>query len=194
MTARCTTTARTARPRPAPAHPMPAATCTRPARHQPGHRGLPRSRENPARGRRPLRRTRCCPAGHASAEEARLFSAGSSRNSRPGSNACATPTTRTLDRALSRSWLFAIVFLTLCLGSLVLIPFLGQDFFPRSTPANSSCTSAPRPAPASRKPRGSATKSRRPSARKSPQRISRASSTTLACPTAASISPTPIPA
>jgi multidrug efflux pump subunit AcrB len=38
--------------------------------------------------------------------------------------------TRTLDRALGNHWLFAGVFLALCLGSLVLIPFLGQDFFP----------------------------------------------------------------
>jgi len=35
-----------------------------------------------------------------------------------------------LDRALGRHWLFAIVFLALCLGSMALIPFLGQDFFP----------------------------------------------------------------
>ena len=38
--------------------------------------------------------------------------------------------TRTLDRALERHWLFAIIFLALCLGSMVLVPFLGQDFFP----------------------------------------------------------------
>jgi multidrug efflux pump subunit AcrB len=38
--------------------------------------------------------------------------------------------TRTLDRALGNHWLFAGVFLALCLGSMVLIPFLGQDFFP----------------------------------------------------------------
>jgi multidrug efflux pump subunit AcrB len=36
----------------------------------------------------------------------------------------------TLDRALHARWLFAIIFLTLCLGSLALVPFLGQDFFP----------------------------------------------------------------
>ena len=37
---------------------------------------------------------------------------------------------RLLDRALGQHWIFAIVFLALCLGSMVLIPFLGQDFFP----------------------------------------------------------------
>ena len=38
--------------------------------------------------------------------------------------------TRALDRVLGAHWTFAIVFLALCLGSLALIPFLGQDFFP----------------------------------------------------------------
>jgi multidrug efflux pump subunit AcrB len=35
-----------------------------------------------------------------------------------------------LDRVLARHWLFAIIFLLLCLASMALIPFLGQDFFP----------------------------------------------------------------
>ena len=35
-----------------------------------------------------------------------------------------------LDRALEARWIFAIVFLVACLGSLLLVPFLGQDFFP----------------------------------------------------------------
>jgi len=35
-----------------------------------------------------------------------------------------------LDRALNHHWIFAIVFLLCCLGSMALIPFLGQDFFP----------------------------------------------------------------
>jgi multidrug efflux pump subunit AcrB len=35
-----------------------------------------------------------------------------------------------LDSALHHHWLFAVIFLALCLGSLVLVPFLGQDFFP----------------------------------------------------------------
>jgi multidrug efflux pump subunit AcrB len=35
-----------------------------------------------------------------------------------------------LDGALRHHWLFAILFLALCLGSLLLLPFLGQDFFP----------------------------------------------------------------
>jgi multidrug efflux pump subunit AcrB len=35
-----------------------------------------------------------------------------------------------LERALNHHWLFAIIFLALCLGSLLLVPFLGQDFFP----------------------------------------------------------------
>ena len=38
--------------------------------------------------------------------------------------------TRTLGRTLEYHWLFAIIFLALCLGSMALIPFLGQDFFP----------------------------------------------------------------
>jgi multidrug efflux pump subunit AcrB len=38
--------------------------------------------------------------------------------------------TRTLDRALGSHWIFAIIFLVLCLGSMALIPFLGRDFFP----------------------------------------------------------------
>jgi multidrug efflux pump subunit AcrB len=38
--------------------------------------------------------------------------------------------TRTLDGALEHHWLFAIIFLSLCLGSMALIPFLGRDFFP----------------------------------------------------------------
>ena len=36
----------------------------------------------------------------------------------------------TLERALHARWIFAIIFLALCLGSMVLIPFLGRDFFP----------------------------------------------------------------
>ena len=35
-----------------------------------------------------------------------------------------------LERALHARWIFAIIFLALCLCSLLLIPFLGQDFFP----------------------------------------------------------------
>jgi multidrug efflux pump subunit AcrB len=35
-----------------------------------------------------------------------------------------------LDSALHHRWLFAVIFLALCLCSLALIPFLGQDFFP----------------------------------------------------------------
>ena len=35
-----------------------------------------------------------------------------------------------LGRALDYRWLFAVIFLALCLGSMVLVPFLGQDFFP----------------------------------------------------------------
>jgi multidrug efflux pump subunit AcrB len=37
---------------------------------------------------------------------------------------------RRLDSALHHRWLFAAIFLFLCLGSLILVPFLGQDFFP----------------------------------------------------------------
>jgi multidrug efflux pump subunit AcrB len=35
-----------------------------------------------------------------------------------------------LGRALRHRWLFVLVFLGLCLGSMCLVPFLGQDFFP----------------------------------------------------------------
>ena len=35
-----------------------------------------------------------------------------------------------LDRALGARWVFVIIFLGICLGSLALIPFLGRDFFP----------------------------------------------------------------
>jgi multidrug efflux pump subunit AcrB len=36
----------------------------------------------------------------------------------------------TLERALSARWFFVGIFLALCLGSMALVPFLGQDFFP----------------------------------------------------------------
>ncbi len=35
-----------------------------------------------------------------------------------------------LDRALGANWLFAIIFFLCCAGSMFLVPFLGQDFFP----------------------------------------------------------------
>jgi multidrug efflux pump subunit AcrB len=35
-----------------------------------------------------------------------------------------------LERALTHHWLFAIIFLVLCISSMALVPFLGQDFFP----------------------------------------------------------------
>jgi multidrug efflux pump subunit AcrB len=35
-----------------------------------------------------------------------------------------------LERALTARWLFVFIFLAVCLGSMALIPFLGQDFFP----------------------------------------------------------------
>jgi multidrug efflux pump subunit AcrB len=38
--------------------------------------------------------------------------------------------TRTLDRVLGAHWIFAIFFLCFCGGTMALIPFLGQDFFP----------------------------------------------------------------
>ena len=37
---------------------------------------------------------------------------------------------RLLDRALAGRWIFAGIFLAICLGSLLLLPFLGEDFFP----------------------------------------------------------------
>ena len=59
-----------------------------------------------------------------------------------------------------------------------------------SMPGRSSCTCAPAPASASRRPRRCAIGSRRPSARSSRRTRSPPSSTTSACPTAASTSPT----
>jgi multidrug efflux pump subunit AcrB len=35
-----------------------------------------------------------------------------------------------LDRALGARWIFVIIFLAFCAGSMLLVPFLGQDFFP----------------------------------------------------------------
>jgi multidrug efflux pump subunit AcrB len=37
---------------------------------------------------------------------------------------------RLLDGVLHHHWLFAIIFLSVCLGSMILIPYLGKDFFP----------------------------------------------------------------
>jgi multidrug efflux pump subunit AcrB len=37
---------------------------------------------------------------------------------------------RLLNRALAGRWIFAAIFLAVCLGSLLLLPFLGEDFFP----------------------------------------------------------------
>ena len=59
-----------------------------------------------------------------------------------------------------------------------------------STPGRSSCTCAPRPARASMRPRRCATAWKPSSARSSRRARSRPSSTTSACPTAASTSPT----
>ncbi|HVC47415.1 MAG TPA: efflux RND transporter permease subunit [Terracidiphilus sp.] len=66
-----------------------------------------------------------------------------------------------------------------------LLPWLGQDFFPRSTPASSRFTSAPTPACALRKRPRSATTSTPPSAARFPRTSSSPSSTTSACPTPA---------
>jgi multidrug efflux pump subunit AcrB len=60
----------------------------------------------------------------------RGFLAGFQHKFEEGFNRMRDAYTRTLDRALQHHWLFAIVFLALCLGSLILIPFLGRDFFP----------------------------------------------------------------
>ncbi len=70
----------------------------------------------------------------------------------------------------------------------------GATSFRASTPARSGCTCARRPARASRRPRGSPTKSRSRSARSCRPISSTRSSTTSACPTAASTFPTATPA
>ena len=94
-------------------------------------------------------------------------------------------------RALHHHWLFAIIFLALCLGQPAARAVSGAAISSRPwMPASSSSTSAPRPGRASRRPRGSATRSRRRSAASSRRRISTASSTTSGCPIRASISPT----
>ena len=101
-----------------------------------------------------------------------------------------------LDSALHHRWLFAIIFLALCLGSLVLVPFLGQDFFPT---VDAGPVQAPHPRQdrhAHRGDRQALPTRSRTSIRQdhSRRRTSTAFSTTSACPTAASISPTRTPA
>ncbi len=51
--------------------------------------------------------------------------------------------------------IFVPVFLGCCLAVFALAPWLGQDFFPNTDSGSSSCICGPRPAPASRRPRGS---------------------------------------
>ncbi len=63
-------------------------------------------------------------------EKKRGFFAGFQQKFEAGFERVREAYARTLDRALHFHWLFAIIFLGLCLGSLVLVPFLGQDFFP----------------------------------------------------------------
>ncbi len=62
-----------------------------------------------------------------------------------------------LDRCLHHRQVFLVAFFAACLGSLaIMIPWLGQDFFPAWTPAASSCISAGPPACASKTPRSCA--------------------------------------
>jgi multidrug efflux pump subunit AcrB len=63
-------------------------------------------------------------------EKPRGFFAGIHHKFEEGFNRLRDGYTRTLDRALGLRWIFVVIFLALCLGSMVLIPFLGQDFFP----------------------------------------------------------------
>src|SRR5947199_8786938 len=52
-----------------------------------------------------------------------------------------------LGKILTRRVAFAVVFLALCAGSWVLVPFLGQDFFQQSMPdhLNFTCARLPEP-------------------------------------------------
>ena len=73
-------------------------------------------------------------------------------------------------------------------------PFLGQNFFPAVDSGQIRCTSAPSPAPASRRPRGCSISSSRRSARPSRPISSTTSSTISACRFPASTWPTRTPA
>ena len=59
-----------------------------------------------------------------------------------------------LETCIRRRRVFVPVFLGLCAASFLLIPWLGRDFFPLPTRVSSTCTSAPKPARASKKPPG----------------------------------------
>ncbi|MCE0523754.1 MAG: efflux RND transporter permease subunit, partial [Methylacidiphilales bacterium] len=63
-------------------------------------------------------------------EKTRGFFAGFQHLFEEGFNRVHAFYARTLGGVLDHHWIFAIVFLALCLGSMVLVPFLGQDFFP----------------------------------------------------------------
>ena len=63
---------------------------------------------------------------------------------------------------------FVIYFLAFCIGSLLLLATLGQNFFRTWTPGNFCCTCAPPPARASRKPSGSPARSTASSTAKFP--------------------------
>jgi multidrug efflux pump subunit AcrB len=67
---------------------------------------------------------------HEKQEKKRGFLASLQHKFDEGFNRLREAYTQTLAGALEHHWLFAIIFLALCLGSMALIPFLGQDFFP----------------------------------------------------------------
>ena len=63
-------------------------------------------------------------------EKKRGFFAGLHHKFEQGFNRLRDGYSGLLARALARPWLFAVIFLALCAGSMLLVPFLGQDFFP----------------------------------------------------------------
>jgi multidrug efflux pump subunit AcrB len=87
----------------------------------------------------------------------------------------------TLALALGHRKAFVAGFLAFVVASFALLPFLGRNFFPRSTAARSSCTCARRSARAWRKRRTCSHASSKPCAGSSRPRNSGPSPTTWAC-------------
>ena len=95
--------------------------------------------------------------------------------------------------ALGRPKTFIAGFLVIIILSFGLQPFLGQNFFPAVDSGRFSCTFARSRGPASRRPRACSTWSSRPCAGRSRPSNWTTSSTTSACPIAASTWPTRTP-
>ena len=119
------------------------------------------------------------------AEPPRLLRALPAAASSAASSACATRYQRLLTRLVAARRVFIPVFLLLCLSAFLLVPWLGQDFFPehRQRAVHPACPRQDRPAH-----RGDRA-ALRPGRGRDPQgdpgrRSSTTSSTTSACPTA----------